>query len=205
MVRVRRLAIIVVLLLGAVFAMAGIAVVAGMAPKAGASFGPDAVGLITTEESDPTEGDEPRTVYVYRYAPGATFLTMTSIRNDGPIALTLLGPAPPPAGVESTAMVWAERLLVSPWPDVVEPDDATPLDDAVIEAGQEIAVWIVWRVGSLCPTGEPPPLEGGSGYVFDGLGLQWSVMGIPRNDSIELRHVIEVRHPADDQLVTCPG
>lgn len=171
----------------------------GTAPQAGSTFGSDAVGLIATEEG------EARPVYVYRHEPGVTFLTMTSIRNDGPIALTLLGLVPPPADIESTSLPWADRLLLSPWPDVVGPEDATPLDMAVIGAGQEIAVWIVWRVGTLCPTGERPPLEGGVAYVLDTVGLRWSVMGIPQSDTLDLRHVIEVRNPADDQLATCPS
>jgi hypothetical protein len=194
-----------VLLLGLTSAVAGLVVVAMTEPRAGSTFGPGAVGLIATEEIDPAESDEPGAAYVYRYAPGATFLTMTSIRNDGLIALTLLGSEAPPVGIESTSLTWADRLLVSPWPEVIGPDDATPLHEVVVDAGQEIGVWIVWRVGSLCPPGERPPLQGGSGYGFDTLNLRWSIMGIPRSGTIELRHFVEVRNPADDQLVTCPG
>lgn len=197
-------AALLLVLVGVVLAAAGVVVVTDTAPQAGSTFGPDAVGLIATEEGEPTEAGEPRPVYVYRYEPGVTFLTMTSIRNDGPIALTLLGLVPPPADIESTALPWADRLLLSPWPDVVGPEDATPLDTAVIDAGQEVAVWIVWRVGTHCPAGEQPPLEAGSGYVLDAVDVRWSVMGIPQSGRIDLRHVIEVRNPTDDPLVTCP-
>lgn len=201
----RRVAAIVVLVAAVAVALAGLLVVTGTQPRAGSTFAPDPVGLIATEPGDPDEGDEPRPVLVYRYAPGGSFLTMTSIRNDGPVALALLGPAPPPPDIDSTSLAWADRLLLSPWPDVVGPDEAAPLDETVIEAGEEIGVWIVWRVGSLCPPGERPPLEGGAGYGFDTLALDWSVMGIPRSGTLELRHFVEVRNPADDQLVTCPS
>lgn len=62
----------------------------------------------------------------------------------------------------------------------------------------------MWRVGTLCPAGEQPPLEAGSGYVLDTVDLHWSVMGIPQSGTIDLRHVIEVRNSATSQLVTCP-
>ena len=117
----------------------------------------------------------------------------------------MLGPGPPAAGIESTSLAWADRLLLSPWPDVVRPNEAAALDETIIAAGEEIGVWIVWRIGSLCPPGERPPLEGGTGYGFDTLALHWSVMGIPRSGTLELRHFIEVRNPANDQLVICPG
>lgn len=84
------------------------------------------------------------------------------------------------------------------------PDDAAPLDAVLIEPGEEIGVWIVWRVGSLCPPGERPPLEGGSGYGFDSVALRGSVLGIPRSDIVTLRYFIEVRNPDDDQMVSCP-
>jgi len=63
----------------------------------------------------------------------------------------------------------------------------------------------VWRVGALCPPGERPPLVGGGGYAFDALDLRWSVLGIPWSDRIQLRHLVEVRNPADDELVFCPS
>lgn len=97
------MATVLVLLVGIAVVVAGMAVVAQTRPRAGSTFGPDTVGLIATEDGDPAEGDAARPVYVYRYAPGATFLTMTSIRNDGPVALTLLGPAPPPPDIEDLA------------------------------------------------------------------------------------------------------
>lgn len=205
--RPRRIGAAFALLVGVVVAAAGIVAVAVTAPKAGSTFGPYTVGLIATEAEDPEDpevGAEDRPIYVYRYAPGATFLTMTSIRNVGPIALTLLGPEPPPADIETTSLTWADRLLIFSWPDVVGPDDALPVDSVVIDAGQEIGAWIVWRVGGLCPPGERPPVMDGSGYGFDSLDLRWSVLGIPRSEPLELRYSVEVRNQGDGPLVTCP-
>lgn len=203
--RRRRIGVAFALLVGIVVAAGGIVAVDATTPMAGSAFAPDPVGLLATEAEDPASSEEPRPIYVYRYAPGATFLTMTSIRNDGPLALTLLGPEPPPPDIETTTLPWADRLLLSSWPDVVGPDEALPVDSIVIDAGQEVGVWIVWRVGARCPLGEPPPLMAGSGYEWDSLDLRWSVLGIPRSAPLELRHVVEVRDPADDPLVTCLG
>lgn len=201
----RRIGAVLAVLVIVAVAVTVIGIIEGTAPATGSTHAPDAVGLIATEQDDPAASDEPRPIHVYRYVPGATFLTMTTVRNDGPVALILLGPAAPPADIQSTSLTWADRLLLSQWPDVVGPDDATPLEAAVVDPGAEVAVWVVWRIGSLCLAGEPPPLTSGSGYGFDTLGLRWSVLGVERSGAIKLGYFVEVRNPSDDPLVLCPA
>ncbi len=201
----RRWLVLPSVLVGAIAVGAAAWVLLAMPLVPGSTYAPDPVGLLATESSDDANDGEARTRYVYRHELGATVLTLTTIRNDGPFAPTLLGLGDSPLGADQTSLVWAERLLAGTWPDMVGPEDALPLEAMVIEPGQTEAVWIVWRSGSYCPPGAAWPYLPGSGIIVSSMPLRWSSLGVPRTSTIDLQYDVELRNPIEDPQTICPG
>jgi hypothetical protein len=169
--------------------------------RPGSVSGPDPVGLLTTTE------DDTGVLHMYRYAPGVSFLTLASVRNEGPIAITFLGLVEPRADIADSALMWPEALLLLPDdPGMVSPEESLPFAPVAIESGHERAVWIRWRVGDACVPGQVPPYPPESGL---GLGpllpFRWSVFGIPRTSEVDLRYAVEAFNPPDDPMTVCPG
>lgn len=167
----------------------------------GSVSGADPVGLIATTEQD----DD--VLHLYRYEPGASFLTLTSIRNVGPMAITFVGLVEPRSDIVDSALIWPEALLLMPdAPGTVGPDESLPFAPVVIEPGHERAVWIGWRVGSQCVPGQAPPYMPEAGV---GLGpllpFRWSVLGVPRTSEVDLGYAVEALNPLDDPLTVCPS
>ena len=201
----RRWLVLPLVLVGAIAIVVVAWALLAMPLVAGSTYAPDPVGLLATETTDDANGGEARTRYVYRHELGATVLTLTTIRNDGPIAITLLGLGDPPLDADQTALVWAGRLLAGTWPDMVGPEDAVPLEAMVIDPGATQAVWIVWRSGSYCPPGAAWPYLPDSGIIVSSMPLRWSILGVPRTSTIDLQYDVELRNPIEDPQTICPG
>lgn len=172
---------------------------------AGSTYGPDPIGLLATTASQDDPGLEVRSTFHYRFAPGGSGRTFTTVANRGPLPISVLGPGDPPPDAERTSLVWAAGLSTSPWPDFVGPDDAPPLDGAVIEPGRELGLWITWQVGSGCSPGETMPMEPGSGIIVSELPVRWSILGVPRTSSIRLRYDVAMDVPVDAPRTICPS
>jgi hypothetical protein len=167
----------------------------------GSVSGTDPVGLLETFED--VDGVE---VQRYRYEPGASFLTLASVRNDGPLAITLVGLVEPQADIAETAVMWPEALLLLPdGAGTVGPEESVPFAPVTLEPGRERAVWIQWRVGDRCVAGQAPPYQADTGV---GLGpllpFRWSLLGIPRTSEVDLRYKVEAFNPPEDPLTVCP-
>jgi hypothetical protein len=163
--------------------------------------GRDPVGLLATIDDD--EGVLQR----YRYEPGASFLTLASVSNEGPLAITLLGLVEPLADVADTAVMWPEALLLLPDEEgTVGPEESVPFAPVVLEPGRYRAVWIQWRVGDRCVPGQVPPYPPEFGI---GLGpllpFRWSLFGVPRTSEVDLGYAVEAFNPPEDPLTICPG
>ncbi len=153
------------------------------------------------------EDDE--TIYEYRYAPGGEYFTMFTIRNDGPLRITVNGPDREDItamGESEHATIWADELLIArvdPQDFFSEPRGAQSASGASIAPSAE-TVWIHWRIGSWCPPGQPASYNPGSGISTDQVGVSWSVLGLPRTSDVHLGYRFSVANPGDDPLVTCP-
>lgn len=186
-----------------------VAVVVLVTPAYGSSSAPDATGLLSIEyPEDGNAGDDEgedrpdRTRYVYRHDLGITVMTLASVRNDGPVPLTVVGVGDPPPDAERTSLVWAERLVDSAWPEVVPPDPSLPFSPTVLEAGGQDAFWVVWRTGSACRDGQAP-VGPGSGIVVNDLPLRWTILGIPRGGVLALEYDLELLRPEDEPPLSC--
>lgn len=169
--------------------------------------GRDAAGLI-----DPELTTLPGSiVYTYRYAPGADYYTATTIRNDGPLPITINGPDP------VLLRDCRANHCVGPWPDAMligqddphvffnEPRTAPSAGGSTIDPGEELAVWVHWRMGSYCPPGEPVGLGPGGSESTDFVAVSWSVLGLPRTSYVPLGYGFVVTNPENDPLITCPA
>jgi hypothetical protein len=189
------------LILGVIVAGLAFAVTVD-ALRQGPVSGPDPVGLLASIED--VDGV---VLQRYRYEPGASFLTLASVHNEGPLAITLLGLVEPSADVADTALMWPEALLLLPDdPGVVGPEESAQFAPVAIEPGRYRAVWIQWRVGDRCVPGQVPPYPPESGV---GLGpllpFRWSLFGIPRTTGVDLGYKVEAFNSPDDPLTVCPG
>lgn len=187
--------------------LVGTAAVASTSLRYGSSSAPDQEGLL--EVRDPSEedldgdGGPDRLAYVYRHDLGISMLTLASIRNDGPLPVTIVGVGEPPAvPTAHSSLVWAEGLVDSPWPEIVPADPALPFSPTVIEPGGEDAFWVVWRTGSGCVDGVAP-VSPGSSTIIREVPLRWTVLGIPRATEIRLDYDLWVHRPLDEPPLSC--
>jgi hypothetical protein len=169
------------------------------------SYGGDPHLLLATTEDDETTG------FHFRYAPSGSFTTAFSVRNDGPIAVTLLGADlhdETEAALAETARLWPEQLSIAmpdPLGDWTDPNTAPPIDHAVIQPGSEFILWVRWRLGGSCEPGEAPPYYPGTAIgMGPKIDLRWSVFSIPRTSSVDMGYMVWADNPAEDPLTVCP-
>jgi hypothetical protein len=162
--------------------------------------------LIATTEDDETTG------FHFRYSPSGSFTTAFSVRNVGPIAVTLIGADlqdESQASLAETARLWPEQLSVAmpdPLGDWTDPNTAPPIDHAVIQPGSELILWVRWRIGSSCQPGEAPPYSAGTAIgMGPKINLRWSVLSIPRTSAVDIGYMVWADNPAVDPLTVCPA
>jgi hypothetical protein len=200
--RGRSAAVVLAIVLAIVLAVTGYVAVTFDPLRTGSVSGTDPSGLLAT-----IEDHDGGVLHLYKYAPGVSFLTLASIRNDGPIAITLLGLEAAPANAPDNALIWPDTLLLLPdGPGTVGPDESVPFAAVAIEPGRDRAVWIRWRVGTSCVPGQDPPYPPESGV---GLGpripFRWSILWVQRTSEIDLGYSVEAFNPPEDPLAVCPG
>lgn len=173
--------------------------------QTGSTSGPDRVGLIDVAEGT----DEEPTTYTYRYAPGGDYYTLLTIRNAGPLQVAIVGldPARVQEGDPSVhAVLWADELLLAGGADVanqwVEARNAISASGSVIPSGDEIVVWVHWRMGRGCPEGGPAYTPG-TGAGLDEVGVAWTVLGLPRVSTVSLGYDVLISNPEDDPVLSC--
>jgi hypothetical protein len=201
-----------ILIIAIVFAGLGAASVVGFGllnyeplAQGSTSYGGDPHLLLATSEDDGT------TAFHFRYAPSGSLSTAFSVRNNGPVAVTLLGADlhdQSEATLAGTAVLWPEQLSIArpdQLGDMTDPNTAPPIDRAVIEPGSELILWVRWRLGSSCQPGEAPPYFPGTAIgVGPKIDLRWSVFSIPRTSSVDMGYMVWADNPADDPLTVCP-
>jgi hypothetical protein len=139
------------------------------------------------------EGLVPPDTWVVTYVDGQTFVFAVSIRNDGPVGVTVTSVGQEDPHVEALkaydgAFRGASEELGLPTHDVRE---LSPLRPFALAPGHERLVWIRYRFQNC----RFYSFGGSSG--FTSLPVTFRVLGIPRHGRVNLHTVLEVKSPKD--------
>jgi len=162
----------------------------------GGSSGPANDPRFSHSVSDPFGSG---TAYVYCYAPDSTLTWYVSLRNNGPVPVTLMGvvPAAPDmfVGGNATGLVEiaaARQALPIGTPiishDYTDPRTEPSLAPTIVQPDDEIDLWARYRTGSA-------DLPEGSGMTIRSLDVRYSVFGIERSRRVDLRDGIQIDGP----------
>jgi hypothetical protein len=118
--------------------------------------------------------------YVYRVRPGDAYTYVVSVRNDGPLPITLLGM---PAGGAASGL----GLLRDPTDTSAEPANVVAFHPVELSPGTEVAL-VVAAVAGPCadPTlaEEPPVVRWPTGVVAVNFAFVYDIFGWRRVDDI---------------------
>jgi hypothetical protein len=144
-----------------------------------------------------TDGDDDSVVYTYQFHAGTSYYTLFSVRNEGPLAITINGIDPNAVMPMSPTVGPADLRFGSSREDpfgMVAWDAARPFARTVVEPATDLALWIRWEIGP-CSVGETMPYMVNSGIVRSSIPLSWSVLSLPRTTDVDLGYTVafEVR------------
>jgi len=166
--------------------------------RAGSVGGPDT-------STTTTQHDGETTVYVGRYAPGGDYFTIATVRNDGLVPITLIGPdRSDVAAMEpgNHALIWPEDFRTYQLDETSDPRTSAELPATSIAPGDELSFWIHWKMGSACHD-DGPAFEPGSSIATERVPVTWSLFGIPKSANVDLRYRFAVANPLDNPVTSC--
>jgi hypothetical protein len=166
------------------------------------AFEPEATGLKLDvlaqgcAEQDPLETVCPRR---YAFAPNATLRTWVSVRNDGPLAVTLTGAKSWMDQYKEPALL-AEPVLVSDAGDPIpEPRRAAPVmpfAPLVLKPGEERLVGVEFRT-----TGDVKDAclrwSVGTGIVFESIPIEWHWLANTHTIDLAFSEPLEFMAPTE--------
>jgi hypothetical protein len=138
------------------------------------------------------------------YAPDTDYYVMTTMRNSGPLPISVNGVETNTYAGYVGAYVVGLRLAhgVSDTMNLATLADSEPFQPVDLGPGELLAVWVQYRTGPCFIDGSLP-YPPGTGTGFSDLGIQWSLYGFPRVSSVPLVDDFVVRNVDDSDL--CPG
>jgi hypothetical protein len=167
----------------------------------GSSSGPDTNvpgSRYLRTESDPFGSGS---LYVYCGKPAGDFAWMVSLRNDGPVTITLLGLGDGPLaladqvledgfGIHDLAPYRAAEPTDTPLTshDARDPRKAPALRPVEIAPGDEFEVWVRWSTGSTL-------LAEGSLLTSRSIPVRYRILGVERSAQVPLRDGVGVEAP----------
>lgn len=191
----------------ATLAVLGVAAIVGAGALAfvyqplvpGSATSADSHLLISATETDLGNGEQVP-LYTYRYQTDTSYYTLFSMRNEGPLAVTVLG--------LDTSKVAALIPFVGPVElrlgstneghGMTEWASAPTLHAAAVEPGAELWLWVRWDIGT-CDANGMLPLAPGTGIgPPTWIPLRWSVLGIPRTTNVDLNYQVMFQLPQGD-------
>ncbi len=133
---------------------------------------------------DSLEAQEGGARWVYCAIPNGHFAWYVSLRNDGPLPVTILGADEPVSPADANGF-----RLVDLAANDINADLATApaLAPTMIGPGEEIAVWARFEIGDLSGV-----TEDGAGIFHDQIGLRYSILGISRSVDVMLRDEVGI-------------
>lgn len=170
----------------------------------GPTSGHDEQLLIDVQSPSPETGND-LTVIRYRFHADTSYYTLFSLRNQGALAVRILGLDPNGVLGLIPSIEPAELLFANPADDphaTVGWQSAAPFTDAVVEPNAELALWIRWQIGA-CDPSTPSPYAQDSGIARSSIPLQWSILGITRSTTIDLGYSVEFHVTPEDFATQC--
>jgi hypothetical protein len=178
----------------------GILVLAAIAGTAAFAYEPLTVGSVSGSDDRllidtrpvSTDGDDDSVVYTYQFHAGTSYYTLASVRNEGPLSITINGIDPNAVLPMSPTVGPAELRFGSPREDphsTVAWDSARPFAETVVEPNTDLTMWIRWEIGP-CSAGENMPYMANSGITRASIPLSWSILGFPRTTDVDLGYIV---------------
>jgi hypothetical protein len=142
---------------------------------------------------------------------GASYTTLASVSNAGPVPLTLIGLADADGGPFTAALgplrpQGLYRAGLGNGEVAVERDRAVELEPFTVAPGEVYALWVDWAL--LLPCLGRPGIEPGASIETPAtIRIRWSWLGVPRTTTIDIGYRVVVENPLDDPVTTCgtPG
>jgi hypothetical protein len=158
----------------------------------GSSVGPDIDtpgSLFVAAQSSPMDQGS---LWTWCYTPGRTFAWYISLRNNGPLPVTILGSGQggPPAVFYLVDFAQLRQGLPDNTPtlthEIITNSATAPvLPATTLAADDEIEVWARFKIGDV-------PLDSGATEWTQTLSVRYSVLGIERTVDVPLRDGVGV-------------
>lgn len=154
-----------------------------LGPPAGIGGG---TGLGVDASLGGRDGDRPEVIVVAE--PGEPYQVAVMVANHGRIPVRLDGMAwQPMPGVRDAPSLWIDQ---EPHTAISRP--ATPFEPLTLAPGEELTLWLVQRASS-CAVGaayDPSTSPADGATSQSAIAIRWSVLGVPRLDSLELPYYV---------------
>lgn len=170
----------------------------------GSAISADGHLLVASTTTDLGNGQQVP-LYTYRYQTYTSYYTLFSLRNGGPLAVTVLGLDTDKVAALIPFLGPAELLVGSTGAahELTEWAAATSLDEAEVEPGAELWLWVRWEIGA-CDANGMLPLAPGTGIGPPSwIPLRWSILGIPRTTNVDLNYQVMFQRPPGDDAPAC--
>jgi hypothetical protein len=160
--------------------------------------------LIEAHPASPDAGF-PMPQYRYRFHASTSYQTVLSLRNEGPLAVTVQGLDPKGIGATRPSVEPVELRYGSSKADpysVVPWESAAPFAGAVVEPNAELTLWIRWAIGPCEPAGVPSYMAN-SGVARSWVPIRWSIFGVPRSTNVDLGYGVSFEVTPEDFATEC--
>jgi hypothetical protein len=168
------------------------------------AFDPEASGLALLPPEDGCGASAATCSRRYAFAPNRTLTTWVSVRNDGPLPVTLVGASRWLDGFGEQAML-AEPISVTdggnPLSEAQRAQAGAPFDPVVLETEEQRLVIVEFRTTSdfrdACER-----WMAGSGVVFESIPVEWHWLVRTQTQDIAFAEPIEFMAPTSADCTT---
>ena len=138
-------------------------------------------------------------MWVYCYTPNGRFAWGTTLRNAGPLPVTILGGDPGPLGGVDLSRTNSFRLVdfaLAPTqpPGTADPGHLPTLTPVTLQSGDEVSIWARFEDGGLAT-------QSGATSFVRSLWVRYSVLGVERAAEVSLRNGVGVESTG----ASCPA
>ena len=195
-----------ILVLAAVVAVAVLVIGAGVLAFApppvefGSSSGYRDGPLFVSRVEPDADGQGGPGWYHYLMQPGGHFAVVVSVRNTGPVPISIL---------DSQELGYAiafrlESLALVDGPNGESYEDwtsAPPLASVELAPGDEVRLWAIYRIRDACADGTP--WMAGSSGGRSVIPIRYRELGLERTAEVQMRYGVTLDNPGPDTVTLC--